>query len=276
MRGTLPRPAAEKEEVPKRRSRKELYQAQNEANKTHGQPFFPDIISHDALVALIVLAAIFILAIVFPASITAPANPTGTAYTPRPEWYFIFLQQWLRFFPGVFEFIGGVLIPLLVIVILILLPFFNRGLNRTFRKRKTQVAIGAVAVAGVVALEITGILFPPTIPTPESPPPPPSATFQQVADLGKPAYENSCAACHGSNGAGGLAPAVWGLTSNLEKFQNAKALNDYNVATMPDGAPGSLSRAAYLNILAYMLVQNNDVPGDAMFNEEQLPNIPVK
>ncbi len=262
-----------KQTITKPKSRKELYLEQYEASKRGGSPFFPDVIWHDALMALIVVAAVFILAIILPAKSGAPANPTGTAFSPRPEWYFIFLQQYLRLFPGVLEPIGAILTPLIVVIILLSLPFFDRGLNRTFRKRKVIVTVGTLAIAGGLVLEITGILFPPTLAVPAAAPPPPGATFGQVAVLGKPVYADSCASCHGINGEGVVAPALWGPQANLKKYNNASALLNFVSTSMPAGAPGSLSHGAYLDIVGYLLVENNDVSSNATYEENRLTGI---
>ena len=55
------------------------------------------------------------------------ADPTDTRYTPRPEWYFLFLFQTLKLFPGPLEVLGAVVLPNLAIVALFLVPFFDRG-----------------------------------------------------------------------------------------------------------------------------------------------------
>src|SRR5947208_550940 len=44
----------------------------------------------------------------------------------RPEWYFLFLYQFLKFFPGNAEIIGSMIIPGLVLTILALFPIFGR------------------------------------------------------------------------------------------------------------------------------------------------------
>ncbi len=45
---------------------------------------------------------------------------------------------------------------------------------------------------------------------------------------------------------------------------------------MPPGATGSFSHQSYLNILSYLLVQNNDVSASTAFNESQLGSIVLK
>src|SRR5207249_11140567 len=43
----------------------------------------------------------------------------------RPEWYYLFLFQLLKYFPGSSEIIGAIVIPTAVVVILFLLPIFG-------------------------------------------------------------------------------------------------------------------------------------------------------
>jgi len=267
---------AEQQKQPEKKTRYEVYKAQYEASKRGGKPFFPDVIAHDALVALIVVAAIFVLAALFPATLAAPANTAGTAYSPRPEWYFVFVQQFLRLFPGKLEAIGAIVIPLIGIIVLVLLPFFNRGLNRTASKRKGIITAGALVVAFILVLEITGFLFPPTIPVPGVPTPPAGSTFGQLAQDGKTAYNNSCASCHGVNGEGVVAPALWGSRADLKSYGTAQGLLAYISASMPAGSPGSLSHQAYVDILCYILLQGNDVQAGTVFNESQLSGINLK
>ncbi len=258
------------------RSLKEAYEEQYEAAKRGGKPFFPDVIWHDALVSLIVVAAIFVLAALFPATSAGPADPTRTVYSPRPEWYFVFFQQWLRLFPGKLEPLGATVIPLIAIVLIFVLPFLSRGLDRTFARRKGIVAAGAAAVAAGIVLEVTGLLFPPTLAVSTAAAPGAGAGWALAAEGGRTAYANSCASCHGARGEGVMAPALIGPKAGLAKYGTAAGLLTYISTKMPAGSPGSLPRQNYVDILAYLLVENGDVPGDAAFDASRLDSIPLK
>jgi quinol-cytochrome oxidoreductase complex cytochrome b subunit/mono/diheme cytochrome c family protein len=65
------------------------------------------------------------------ANLDAPADP-GSSYPARPEWYFLFLFQLLKYFPGDQILIGTVVIPNGVGLLLFLLPLFGIGRLRTF------------------------------------------------------------------------------------------------------------------------------------------------
>ena len=90
---------------------KQNYLKQYKEQKEKGVPFFPDILFKDAVVALIVLLILLALTIFVGVSLEEQADPTDTTYNPRPEWYFLFLFQLLKYFPGELEVIGVVVIP---------------------------------------------------------------------------------------------------------------------------------------------------------------------
>jgi ubiquinol-cytochrome c reductase cytochrome b subunit len=66
------------------------------------------------------------------ANLDAPADPLTASYPARPEWYFLFLFQLLKYFPGDQEVIGTVLIPNGVGLLLFLLPLLGFGPMRKF------------------------------------------------------------------------------------------------------------------------------------------------
>jgi ubiquinol-cytochrome c reductase cytochrome b subunit len=78
------------------------------------------------------------------ANLDAPADPTRP-YPARPEWYFLFLFQLLKYFPGEWEIIGTVAIPGLVGLFLFLLPLFGIG-----RMRKFGHIVGIVVISGML------------------------------------------------------------------------------------------------------------------------------
>ena len=92
--------------------------------KEKGKPFFPDILFKDAVVSLIIFLILIALAYFIGVPTDPRADPGDTTYTPRPEWYFLFLFQLLKYIPPQIEVVGTFLIPTLAILFLfILLPF---------------------------------------------------------------------------------------------------------------------------------------------------------
>jgi ubiquinol-cytochrome c reductase cytochrome b subunit len=97
--------------------------------------FWPDQVLKDAVACLAVLAAVVFLILrprlfgghgAMGAELGAPADPSEPYSAARPEWYFLFLFQFLKFFPGTTEIWGAIVIPGLVMLIIFLMPLFGR------------------------------------------------------------------------------------------------------------------------------------------------------
>jgi ubiquinol-cytochrome c reductase cytochrome b subunit len=161
----------------------EKYQEQ----KKKGIPFFPDAIFKDAVVSLLIFVVLLALAYFIGAPLEERADPADSSYTPRPEWYFLFLFQLLKYFPGDLEVIGVIILPTLVILALALLPFLDRSPRRHALSRPVVTGVTAFLIVGVVAL--TGLSIA------EAPPPSEQAGGDQTAAL----YTQNCAPCHGPN-----------------------------------------------------------------------------
>ncbi len=140
--------------------------------------------------------------------------------------------------------------------------------------------LAMVAACGAVPKTSTA-----TSPTTPATTPPTSATttpgttvpFGSLADAGKQVYAANCAICHGNNGQGVTAPALIGANAQLVKYGTAAALLNFIDTNMPFNKPGTLTHTEYLQVLAYLLVQNNDVSQSTPFmNEGQLGAINLK
>src|SRR5579872_3481194 len=94
--------------------------------------FWPDQVLKDAVACLAVLAAVLGLCLyhgIGPrsgAELGAPADPTENYSAARPEWYFLFLFQLLKYFPGESEIVGAMVIPGAVMGLLFLMPLIGR------------------------------------------------------------------------------------------------------------------------------------------------------
>jgi quinol-cytochrome oxidoreductase complex cytochrome b subunit len=142
---------------------KQEYLEQYHQDKQNGVPFYPVIIFKDVVVSFIIFLILIGLASIIGVPLEGRANPADTTYTPRPEWYFLFLFQLLKYFPGTFEVVGAVVIPTLIITILFLLPLLDRNTRRHYIDRPIVTGITVLAVAGIISLTILAVL--------EDPPP---------------------------------------------------------------------------------------------------------
>ncbi|MBL9123258.1 MAG: cytochrome b N-terminal domain-containing protein, partial [Planctomycetaceae bacterium] len=103
--------------------------------------FWPDQVLKDAVACLAVLAVVLFLILrhglagghgdqlpgeYLGAELGAPADVARSYAAARPEWYFLFLFQFLKYFPGEKEVIGAIVIPGVVMGLLFLMPFLGR------------------------------------------------------------------------------------------------------------------------------------------------------
>jgi len=134
------------------------------------------------------------------------------------------------------------------------------------------VVIGTLVVAGCGGdgSPTTSTTTSPTTSTPAG------QTFGQLSAAGQTVFAAKCSPCHGAQGQGVTAPALWGANANLAKYNTAQGLLSFISVNMPFNAPGSLSHQDYLNVLAYLLIQNNDVTSSTAFSESGLGGITLK
>jgi mono/diheme cytochrome c family protein len=153
--------------------------------KEKGVLFFPDLLFKDAVVSLLVFLVLVGLAFFVGAPLEEQANPGDSNYTPRPEWYFLFLFQLLKYFPGTLEVIGVFVLPTIFIILLIALPFLDKGSKRHFRSRPIILAVTAFVMLGIIGLTVQSVL--------EAPPPAQGEGGNPTALL----YQENCSGCHG-------------------------------------------------------------------------------
>ena len=92
------------------------------------------------------------LSIVLGAELGPKANAATTTYTPRPEWYFFFLFELLRVIkPPNFIGLATIGVPTLAMILLFLLPFYDRGPER-HPLRRPVATLTAIFVICAMAL----------------------------------------------------------------------------------------------------------------------------
>jgi len=164
---------------------KQKYYAAYKRAKEKGEPFFPDAIFKDAVISLLIFLTLVALTYFIGAPLEARADPADTSYTPRPEWYFLFLFQLFKYFPGELEVVGVVVLPTLAVILLFLLPFLDRSPRRHFTAR--PLIIGGTSLVVVAIGVLTFLSYR------EAPPPTEAAEGDPTAAL----YIKNCAGCHG-------------------------------------------------------------------------------
>ncbi|MDN3513697.1 MAG: cytochrome b N-terminal domain-containing protein [Candidatus Brocadia sp.] len=130
------------------------WKMREEVIKNRVDPFWPDQVFKDVVFAIGMYAAL--AGVVFwtgGAELQSPADPASN-YLARPEWYFLFLFQLLKYCQGNFLIVGTVIIPALALIFLFILPFIDRNTSRYPVKRIPYFGAVFSGLAGVVALTI--------------------------------------------------------------------------------------------------------------------------
>ncbi|MDP2744078.1 MAG: c-type cytochrome [Dehalococcoidia bacterium] len=185
----------------RRETEREEYHRIYHEFKEKGHPFWPDAIFEDLIAILITLGVLLTFIIIEGAPLGNVANPASREFVPRPEWYFLFLFEFLKYIPGQFEWLGIALVPALFIIFLVLLPFIDRGQQAP----SLGISVGSLLRLGGAALML-GIVFltfqayktsPPSLVTVEVGP-----RLTATQQMGRNIYEANCIACHQIAGGG--------------------------------------------------------------------------
>jgi len=240
----------------------------------HEQPakkFYPRQAFLDTLAVFTAFSILFTLAVVAHLPLERLADPSDTAYIPRPEWYYLFLFQMLKFFNGPMEVIGTVVLPGLAVLVLILIPFIDR--SPLVRVSKRVFAMGCILFAGAgwSALTLAAVKSTPAsgvasqidysgpIDWMQLTP----AALARGADRTAPPFavagaklfqRKGCAGCHMVNGVGGkLGPPLNGLSSRRnEEWVRENFLHPQKMAPGTIMPAYPFTDAEMKNIIGYL------------------------
>jgi quinol---cytochrome c reductase cytochrome c subunit, bacillus type len=202
------------------REQKEQYLREYEVLKKKGKPFFPYAIMKDSVMAVIVVGVIIVMALWLGAEQGPKADPTTTTYVPRPEWYFFFLFELLRVIkPPWLVPLATIGIPTIAMVLLFLLPFYDRNPERNPLKRPIATVAGLLTIASMAFLTFLGANAGS-----------PTDIDIDVAPQYEPgkliAAQSGCLACHqfGENGNHGPGPQLTEIGARLNPAAIARSL----------------------------------------------------
>ena len=218
------------------RKEKEEYLREYGQLKAEGEPFFPYAVAHDGIIAVVIMAIIIVMSLVLGAELGPKADPTSTTYVPRPEWYFFFLFELLRIIkPPQLVPLATIGVPTIGIILLMLLPFLDRGAERHPLKRPIATTTGILVIVAMGYLTFMGA----------SAGSPNEIEMKAPAALAGPALvewekgrivvgQSGCLACHkiGENGNDGPGPQLTHIASKLPEAAIAQTLRN-PTAPMP-------------------------------------------
>ena len=215
---------------------KEHYLREYSVLKAKGKPFFPYAVAKDSAMAAIVVLSIIVMAIVLGAELGPKADPTTTTYVPRPEWYFFFLFELLRVIkPPELVPLAAIGIPTLCLILLILLPFYDRSPERRPERRPVATVAGIFTIVAMAYLTYLGASAgAPTQIEAKAPPDLRGRALAQFEAGKKVAAQSGCLACHkfGHNGNDGPGPELTHIGLRVKRDALARTLEN-PTAPMP-------------------------------------------
>jgi hypothetical protein len=115
---------------------------------------YPELLFRVAVAIEVMLIALVVTALLFNAPLEGLADPTHTPNPAKAPWYFLGLQELLHYFPPV---VAGVLAPGLVVMALIVIPYFNINIEAAglFSKDRTR----RLTIFAIVAIALTIFLL---------------------------------------------------------------------------------------------------------------------
>lgn len=191
------------------RGQKEYYKRDYAQAKAEGKPFFPYAVYKDLIIATLAIGLVIVFAIWHRVELGEPVNPASTDFVPRPEWYFFFLFELLKIFEGENWYtpviMATFIIPNILMVLLILTPFIDRGPERRIQRRPIALVSGIAVIAFLAYMTNLGAEAPASLGGEGLPLSGLEANPEALA--GSQIFlENGCTSCHAVAGVGAPGP----------------------------------------------------------------------
>jgi menaquinol-cytochrome c reductase cytochrome b/c subunit len=256
------------------RREKEQYLREYAVLKSKGKPFFPYVIAKDGGMLILVVGVILLMSYLLGGTIAAKADPTSTTVVPRPEWYYYFVFELLRVVkPASLTPLATVGIPTICLLLLLLLPFYDRSPERHPLRRPIATTAGVLTILAIAYLTWMGAEGG----APTEIAMPPSANVTHGSDKaqielylkGRESLPSlGCLACHkiGSNGNSGPGPNLTHIADRLPEAGIAQTLRN---PTAPMPSYKTLDPEKFKAVTTYLgqLTEENEKNPDKSFGE---------
>ena len=209
------------------------------------ETFYPKQVLIDMAFVLVVMGVLGMLSHFVPVLLGPEADPANTRFIPRPEWYFLPMFQWLKYWKGWSTVIGAFIIPVILIGLVFLLPFMDRGLERRPWRRPIPVGGVLILLVGLLWLGMASRLedsrdapvaaqlaeqdqqehaYFYSAFKPYSAPSPSGGVASTSEDPtvaeGKGIFDShGCSGCHGESGGGAIGPSLKHITAQYPPAQ---------------------------------------------------------
>jgi len=194
-------------------------------------PFFTEFLYHDVVIWSIMLGVVILIAVLWPWGLGPKADPFVPAPEGiKPEWYFMFMFQILKFLPAHIGPFEGEVVGILAFafggLLWFLVPFWE-GINRTTAKLASWYGLFAVAL--IISMTTWGYMEPREAPLTESK----GMVAQPVGEKGASLFKQQCSACHTIDGGALAGPDLKGVTDKRDHQQLAEFIINPEGSTMP-------------------------------------------
>ncbi|MBF0336898.1 MAG: hypothetical protein HQL05_03620 [Nitrospirae bacterium] len=105
--------------------------------------FYPDYLFEILCVVVCLMAVLTVTALAMPQEM-GRRIVLSTPFQPKPEWYFLWLFELLKYFPGRTAFIGTVVLPLVFVAALLMVPFIDRDEHSKTGRRRAAMVLGVL------------------------------------------------------------------------------------------------------------------------------------
>ena len=116
--------------------------------------FYPDYLIELLFTAFVVFELTLVLAFLYPPPIGRQID-FSAQYQPMPEWYFLWIYQLVRYFPGRAAFVGTVLLPVVAVMTLNFIPWMYRGKGGRLRASLAASILFLLFVAFTLAAALS-------------------------------------------------------------------------------------------------------------------------
>ena len=244
------------------------------------ETFYPRQLVMDMGFAMLIIVGLGLIAYLWPMELGPKADPADTQFLPRPEWYYIPVFQYLKYWHGSTAVLGILIIPGFLGLLLVGLPFFDRSLERRPWKRPVSVGVFTIILAALGALGIISHredLHNPGVAAQLKKQQEGTAEFMKAkfepelsgatlaaqnsalanpdASAGKAIFERQgCNACHGDGGIGtAAAPKLIGVGAKYNASQLEALLRNPNEKMTAGGMPPvDLKPEEFNSLISYL------------------------
>ena len=244
------------------------------------ESFYPRQVIMDMAFALLLMIGLGFLAYFHPVQLGPLADPSDPKFVPWPEWYYLPMFEWLKFWSSRMEVFAVIFVPAILALLFFLMPFLDRNLERRPWRRPIPLLAVATVLVGMIFLGFKSHLDDlrdhnvaeqlayqekqaedytraPFVPSMESSNGQPLASgpVNPMVAKGRAVFlAEGCSGCHGQMGTGtALAPSLVGITGKFSLPQLTELVHHPNAKMLAGHMPSfNLATPQMTSLYSYL------------------------